>query len=256
MKNEISKEVIIDIRDDRFKDVEKQIEKMQVRAKEFCQTRSDHQLEKFIACEEYTPISKFRHTSHNSYVAMQEIRRMIIDRERKLREIARKQESFDNNEQGSEDYDLDIYELERQLEDVDIRISGLSKEVDYMEKICDHLEKDEIVETGSGFTSEKYQDREPDYWRKRFANQMHRTQMGTQLGVGEGNYMSYLQSLQTPILPDSDQQIEPIPLEPNAIATIALKDRPGVNNVMLKQLSDEEIKQLEEQQRAQIETGQ
>jgi len=233
----------IKIRDERFSNIESRIEKMQERAKEFCQTRSNHQIAKFICEDEYTPITKFRHVSHNSYVAMQEIRRMVIDRERKLREIERKQELFDKHNNGEKnlqplktddniaDYDLDIYELNRQLEDVEIRIKGLSKEVDYMEAICDKLEK----ENGKPFTSKQYQEEEPIYWQKRFANQMHQTQKGQQLGVGEGNYRSYLQSIAKPVL-DDGQQIQPFPLTPDIIATVALIDRPGIEDVMLKKI--------------------
>ena len=231
------------IRDKRFPKIEERITKMSERANEFCQTRSRHQIEKFICEDEYTNITKFRHVSHNSYVAMQEIRRMVIERERTMREIDRKQilfKKYQNTEQNLNplkeddniaDYDLDIYEKSRQLEDIEIRIKGLSQEVDYMEAICDKLEE----LNGKPFTNEQYQEEEPVYWQKRFANQMHQSQIGQQLGIGEGNYRSYLQSLAKPVL-DDGQQIQPFPLTPDTIATVALAGREGIEEVMLQKI--------------------
>ena len=235
---------IPEVKDKRLNDVEKQISKMQKRASEFCQSRSNFQIESFVAGEEYTPITKFRHVAHNSYVAMQEIRRMIIDRERKIREIEFKQKAFSlysrdlspvpyQKDDIVSNYDLDVYELSRQLEDIDIRIKGLSKEVDYMESICDELEKKEIEQTGTGFTSEKFQKDEPKYWRLRLANQMHCSQISKQLGVDEGSYMSMLMGMETPILEDSINHIEGIPLDENSLAVTALQSRDGVGNKLL-----------------------
>ena len=240
----------INIRDKRFSSIEARLEKMSKRANEFCQTRSNHQIEKFICEDEYTPITKFRHVAHNSYVAMQEIRRMVIERERILREIDAKQtiyEEYQNNpnvkpfKEGEriEDYDLDIYEKSRQLDDLEIRIKGLSQEVDYMETICDKLEE----ENGKPFTAEQYQEEEPIYWQKRFATQMHQSQIGQQLGIGEGNYRSYLQSIAKPVL-DDGQQMQAFPLTPDAIATVALSGRPGIEEVMLRKIEASDTPEL------------
>ena len=257
----------VDIQDERFKKIEKQLTKMEDRAKEFCQSRSNFQIEKFIACDEYTPITKFRHVAHNSFVAMQECRRMIVDLERKRRRIENLQEAIkkqilvEDVEKGGttleafgiqttpngkinphfKDYDLEIYDLSTQVVDTEIRLKGLFKEIDYMEAICNKLESDEIAKTGSGFNAEKYQLREKEYWNVRLASQMHRSQIANQLGIGEGNYMSYLMSVEDPILPNSTNQIAPINIaNANDLAVAALKDRPGVNKLMLRQLSAEE----------------
>ena len=244
--------------EERFNEVEERLNKMQKRADEFCQTRSNFQLEKFVAGDEYTPISKFRHVAHNSYIAMQEVRRMMIDKERKLRKIKRLEECIKfqtvledkmhgdiknlNTEYDPHfmDYDLDILEVSRQLEDIDIRIKGLLKEIDYMEAICDELEKREIAESGSGFTAEKFQAAEPEYWRTRLINQMHRSQSGQQLGVGEGNYMSMLMASEDPILPDSKNQIGLIELHPNTLAVESMLSKPGLKDKFLVEAKPED----------------
>lgn len=236
------------VRDDRFEKVEKRLEAMHNRAKEFCQTRSNFQIEKFICEDEYTPITKFRHVGHNSYVALQEVRRMLIERERTLRKIERMQKAYDEYcklpekdkiDHEAQDYDLDIYEASRQLEDMEIRLQGLLREIDYMETICERLEKEEIEKTGEGFTAKKYQEQEPEYWAKRFAMQMHQSQIGALNQIGEGNYRSYIQALTKPVL-DDGLQIEPFNIQDlNSIAVKALIDKPGVNEILLNKKEEE-----------------
>ena len=226
--------------DKRFSPVEARLEKMKVRAEEFCQSRSNFQIEKFIACDEYTPITKFRHVSHNSYVTMQEVRRAMIDKERKERDLREKQKQLDgieiNNSKDlasittNRDLDLDIYEISRQLEEIDIRIKGLLKEVDYMEAICDQLEK----ENGKPFTAEQYQAEEPKYWQRRLSSQMLRSVEDKRSGTGEGNIMSTWMAMENPILPNSPNQINPVNVHDlNQLATFALSGRKGVAEYLL-----------------------
>lgn len=219
------KDIVILEDSTRFSKVEEALNKMYKRQMEFCQTRSKFQIEKFIACEEYSDITKFRSISHNSYIAMQEVRRMIIERERKLREIKEKEKTKPLN------YDLDIYEINRQLDDIELRIKGLLQEVDYMEEICKELEK----KNGKPFTYEQFENEEPEYWQKRLANQMHVSQIGMQTGIGEGNYKSYLMGLEQSILNDN-KEITPFNItDLNAIATVALKDRERINDTCLQE---------------------
>lgn len=230
------------VKDARFNVVEDRLAKMYERAMEFCQSRSKHQLAKFVCYDEHTLITRYRHMSHNSYVTMQEIRRMLIDRERSIRKLQKLQKrQAESKDLKEDDIDLDIYELSRQLEESEIRIKGLLKEVDYMEAICDELEK----QNGKPFTAEQWEAEEPEYWRKRFARQMHNAQIGNKLGIGEGNYMSYLMSLEKSPLNDG-QEIRPINLgDINEIAMAALEGRPGIEENMLVAKPPVEHKEIE-----------
>jgi hypothetical protein len=228
----------LEIRDNRFKSVEKRLEKMKIRADEFCQSRSNFQIEKFIVGDEYTPISQFKHVSYNSYITLQEVRRNLIERERLNRkieqleiDIAKSKDPKINNR------DLDLYEANRRLDDIEIRIKGLLREIDYMEAICDKLEEEEIAQTGTGFTAEKYQEREPEYWECRIANQMHTSQIAAQTGVGESNYMSMLKACMDPVL-DSKNKINKISLELNDLAASALIHRKGLKEQFLQSKTD------------------
>ena len=252
----------VEVSDDRFSKVEERLKKMKNRAEEFCQTRSYFQMEKFLAGDEYTPISKFRHVAHNSYITMQEVRREMITKERLERKIKRLEIALRFNipveeikdlrgpftQNGTNphfnDYDLDMFELSRQLEAIEIRIKGLLKEVDFMEKICDELEKEEIEKTGTGFTDEKFQAQEPEYWEKRLLSQAHYEQGGRQLGMSEGNYKSILKASETPILPGSMNEISTVNLSPNEVAVRSLISRPGLKEKFLTEVNPEDQKQI------------
>ena len=227
-------EINVKVRDDRFNDINSRLEEMRLRQEEFCQSRSEFQIEKFIACDEHTLSSRFRMISHNSYVALQEARRLIIERERKSRKIDRLQESMKVvADPTHNDCDLDVYELQRQLQDDDIRIKGLLKEVECMERICDEL----VKKNGKKFTYQQFHDEEPDYWRIRLASQMHRDRTGAMLGIGVGNYSSYLQAVEKPILPDSNNNIVPFNFsDPNVVATAALDSKPIVSQLLFEKV--------------------
>lgn len=226
-------DIVVKVRDDRFEAINKRLELMRERQEEFCQSRSAFQIEKFIACSEHTPASRFRTVSHNSYVALQEARRLMIERERKQRKIDKLEIMIKEKGSGCrsyEDCDLDIFELQRQLQDDDIRIKGLLREVECMERICDALEK----ANGGKFTYVQFDDEEPEYWRVRLSSQMHTSKVGAMTGVEPGNYSSYLQAIEKPILPDSDNVMKPFNFaDVNTVAAVALASKKGVGELLL-----------------------
>lgn len=231
----------VKLHDNRADKIEQMCIEMEARQREFCQCRSNHQIEKFIACEEYSPITRYRHVGHNSYVALQEVRRLFIEKERLLRKISRLESLAQSGANtDNPDWDLDKLEALRRIPDIEIRISGLLKEIDLMEKICKELEK----QNGKPFTAEQLQAEEPEYWRKRFANQMLNEKESHITGVGQGNLMSYRMSLEQPILPDSKQYIEN-PFNYHSIdelGTAALSSRKRLDTLFLKS-SPKEIKE-------------
>jgi hypothetical protein len=177
---------------------------------------------------------------------MQEVRRMLIERERIRRKIKDLEIKQKNNYDTFQNADLDIYEANRQLDDIEIRLKGMFKEIEYMEAICEELERKEIEETGSGFTAEKFQEREPEYWELRLANQMHRSQIGAQTGVGEGNYMSALNAAASPILPNSKNTIGKIPVDMNELAVMSLLPREGLKEKYLMIDSEKQQSPIED----------
>ena len=184
-----------------FYNIESKLNNMIDREKDFAQKRSNFQIEKFIGCSEYTPITQFRLLSHNAYVILQEVRKEMINMERKERKLS----CFHKpNANENENVDLDILDIELEIENSEIRIRGLLKEIDFFEKCCNELEK----RNKKPFTPEQLQLEEPTYWQKRIETQIRQTQMGQQTGMGEGNLNSLEQALALPITENSINIIE------------------------------------------------
>jgi hypothetical protein len=226
----------IKIADKRFSSIEQKIDGMKAREMEFCQSRSNFALEKFVAGMEHTPITKYRHLAHNSYFMLQEVRRMLIERERNIRKIKEKEkEIIQQNDPSYNNNDLDIYELSRQLDEMEIRIMGILKEVDYMEKLCEQLEND----NGKAFTAEQLASEEAMYWKKRFSKQILKAMEAGRTGAGEGNIESVWQAMEYPILEDNGNKMPVLDYSNiNDVGINAFKGVKGLEEVYLKKLEN------------------
>ncbi len=170
---------------------------------EFKQRKSDFQIEKFIACSDSTiPSHQYRHVLTQMRVALTELKRRIIDRERQIRTRDRA------NEQKYEDYDLDIASAETEIESLTYDIDAKLIEVNKYAEILEHLEK----EHGKPFTNEEYQEDEPEYWRRRFARQLHDSVMDRETGCGQGNLVAMREACCETILPSSVNVIDVLPM--------------------------------------------
>jgi hypothetical protein len=96
-------------------------------------------------------------------------------------------------------------EIESLTYDIDSKLL----EVNRYNAILSHLEK----EHGKPFTNEEFQADEPEYWRQRFARQLHDSVVDRQTGCGQGNLVALREACCTPILPDSPNQLEMLPME-------------------------------------------
>ena len=226
------------IKDERYSKVREMLEKQQVRAFEFAQTRSSFQIEKFIGCDEHTPVTKFRHLSHNCYVMVESLKDILLDMEvtkRNLEKLRRRQNQSKLKKiflsllrpNNYENLDILVYRLECSLTEMEIRVKGLLQEIHIFDKLCEELEK----KNGKSFTYEDFEKDQPNYWRVRLASQMHERQIGNALGFGEGNYESLLQAMQDPILPGSHNKIANLDLSQMAILEAAMGDRKDLENV-------------------------
>lgn len=221
----------LQVRDPRFKGIADKVEEMRKRQFEFAQSRSTFQIEKFVTMEEYTPVSKYRHLAYNSYVMMNSVKSHILQRERMLRQIERKQEDIiKEKDPHYKDYDLDIYDLNCQLEEIEVQIKGTLQEIDIFEKICDKLQK----ENGKPFTHEDFEKDQPNYWKIKIANQIHNNHASRLLGINEGNFTAYLKALEQPIL-NSENTIDQMPISsPNDMGCIALESRERIKQLLIK----------------------
>lgn len=179
---------------------------------EFAQRKSDFQVEKFIACSDSTiPSHQYRHVLAQMRVALTELKRRIIDRERQTRKHDRAQE------QRYEDYDLDVASAETEIESLTYDIDSKLIEINQYALILDHLE----TEHDKPFTNEEYQADEPEYWRRRFARQLYDSMVDRQTGCGQSNMVAMREACYPPILPDSVNQIEELPTDLAELALVA-----------------------------------
>lgn len=177
-------------------------EKIRGQFQEFAQRKSDFQVEKFVACSDGTiPSHQYRHVLAQMRVALTELKRRIIDRERQMRERDRAQE------QRPEDWDLDVAAAKTEVESLTYDIDSKLIEVNQYARILEHLES----EHGKPFTNEEFQADEPEYWRRRFARQVYDSMVDRQTGCGQGNMVAMREACCPPILPGSVNRIEELP---------------------------------------------
>lgn len=202
-------------------------EKLKDQFKEFAQRKSDFQIEKFIACSDSTiPSHQYRHVLSQMRVALTELKRRIIDRERQIRTRDRAVEH------KYKDSDLDVASAETEIESLTYDIDSKLIEVNRYAEILEHLEK----KHGKPFTNEEYQADEPEYWRRRFARQLHDSVVDRETGCGPGNLVAMREAYYPAILPGSINIIKPLPLDltelnkiSEGISTISIDEDRGVS---------------------------
>ncbi len=208
------------VRDGRFAGVRATLARMEERAFEFAQTRSSFQIEKFIGLDEHTPVTMYRHLSHNAHVVATVLKDCLLDAERLRRDLDTRRAEMERWDSMSprramvlsligrrrpRDLDIEVYRLEGALRETEIKVKGLLQELEVFERLCAELER----KNGRPFTYKDFEDDQPEYWRRRLESQMQERRMGAQLGIGEGNFESYLQAVAPPILPESRNVMAP-----------------------------------------------
>ncbi len=187
-------------------------EKLSGQFAEFAQRKSNFQVEKFVACSDSTiPSHMYRHTLVQMRVALTELKRRIVDRERQIRIRDR------GDRLVSPDRDLDVAEAETEIESLTYDIDSKLIEVNQYARILGHLES----EHGKPFTNEEFQADEPEYWRQRFARQVYDSMVDRRTGCGQGNMIAMREACYPPILPGSKNQIEELPTNPEELAMVA-----------------------------------
>jgi len=194
---------------------------------EFAQRKSDFQVEKFTACSDGTlPSHQYRHVLVQIRVALTELKRRIVDRERQIRSRDRAADT------RPEDWDLDVAAAETEIESLTYDIESKLIEVNGYGAILEQLEK----ENGKPFTNADFQADEPEYWKRRFARQMHDSVVDRQTGCGQGNLIALREACIDPILPDSPNQLEVLPMDVRLLAMIT----DGVDVEMLEEGEEED----------------
>jgi hypothetical protein len=191
-------------------------DKLKSQFREFAQRKSDFQIEKFVACSDSTiPSHIYRHTLVQMRVALTELKRRIVDRERQIRTRNRAEDQFDHA--PDKDFDLDVAAAETEIESLTYDIDSKLIEINLYARILEHLEDDH----GKPFTNEEFQADEPEYWRRRFARQVYDSMIDRQTGCGQGNMIAMREACYPPILPGSKNRIDELPTTIAGLAQVA-----------------------------------
>tara|TARA_Y100000361_G_C11154578_1_gene343259 strand:- start:201 stop:1046 length:846 start_codon:yes stop_codon:yes gene_type:complete len=167
---------------------------------EMAQLKSDLDCDQFTRGKQGPFLAHQFHFIMRQYTfALHELRRMMIDNERRKR---RKQELIDkygeNGRTESGDWvDLKLYEIQNEIELEEI--SQVNKR-----SICINCEKirQKLIELNGGkpFTNEQYQQEEPEYWKWEFSRKIVQQARQSQTGVQEGVWINLDHLEQPPLL--------------------------------------------------------
>jgi len=137
--------------------------------------------------------------------ALHELRRMMIENERRHRQIESLIEQYGENgrTENGDWVDLQVLELKNEIEMCEI--SQVNKR-----SICVNCEKirQSLIEKNGGkrFTNEQYQLEEPEYWKWEFSRKIVNQARQSQTGVQEGVWMN-LDHLEQPALLNSANEV-------------------------------------------------
>lgn len=161
---------------------------------EMGQLKSEFDIEKFTIKKEGNFIAHNFHFLMRQYsLSLYEARRMLLDKEEKLRDLKKYEEKektghptiFINTEQGlvSKYTDIEIRRLKNEIDLLEVTMTNKICMVDYFEKCRGALIK---LNGGSPPTNKQYQSEEPEYWKwflqKKMLNQ-HKQRVS---GITEG----------------------------------------------------------------------
>ena len=159
---------------------DKQFNELKEQFIEMGQLKSDFDIEKFTIKRQGNFIAHNFHFLMRQYVlALSEARRMLIERDGKLRKLEELNRLIEKNKDSGNTEDIKIrVPTERGEEEryVDLEIKRIVNEIDLLEvtmtnklAMCDRFEKARVklidLNEGKAPTNEQYQKEEPEYWK-------------------------------------------------------------------------------------------
>lgn len=182
--------------------------------KELAQGRTNFQIEKFIVLDNHTIPSAFN-------VALKERRTMTEMLMYKIIEMTQRQRDFDyrwqdqklneplkdHSEKGLPKliwYDLDYLDLQNYLRGSELEIRDRVQQILFLDKILERL----IEMNGGPITRQQYEDEDPIYWERRFANQAYDDILSKITGIGVGNLFSMRRATAPTVLPDDKNRVK------------------------------------------------
>ena len=166
--------------------------------KEHAQGRSNFQIEKFIALDNFTIASSFNAMLKNRRIMAEGLFSKITEMKEKQREFDYKWEKankskpiewFGNGPNQSKKlcwYDLDFLNLQNYLKSSELEIRDRIQQINFFDKILNKL----IEQNGGPITREQFEEEDHVYWERRFANQAMDEMVSKNTGISVGNVHS------------------------------------------------------------------
>jgi hypothetical protein len=163
--------------------------------KEHAQGRSNFQIEKFIALDNFTVASSFNALLKNRRIMAEGLFSKIIEMKEKQREFDMKWKDTPKDKPiefgvGDEKkycwYDLDSLSLENFLRSAELEIRDRTQQIEFFDKLLNKL----IEMNGGPITKEQFEQEDHIYWERRFANQAYDEMVSRQTGISIGNLHS------------------------------------------------------------------
>lgn len=194
--NETSQEIVQD--ETILQKVFDEVFKWEDADKEHAQGRSNFQIEKFIALDNFTIASSFNAMLKNRRIMAEGLFSKITEMKEKQREFDYKWEKankskpiewFTSGPNQSKKlcwYDLDFLNLQNYLKSSELEIRDRIQQIEFFDKILNKL----IEQNGGPITREQFEQEDHIYWERRFANQAMDEMVSKNTGISVGNVHS------------------------------------------------------------------
>lgn len=164
--------------------------------KEHAQGRSNFQIEKFIALDNFTVASSFNALLKNRRILAEGLFGKITEMQEKNREFEYKWKEHDTKEpiewftaDGGKKlcwHDLDKMNLENYLRTSELEIRDRVQQMEFFDQLLEKL----IEVNGGPITREQFEKEDHIYWERRFANQAYDEMLSRRTGISIGNLHS------------------------------------------------------------------
>lgn len=159
--------------------------------REHAQTRTNFQIEKFIALDNFTIPSTFLSLLKNRKSMAEGLFSKVIEMKERQRSFDKKWDNvpkdvIDHGEGRYSWYDLESLAHESYMKNCEIEIKDRVQQIEFFDKLLAEL----IEKNGGPITKEQVEQTEHIYWERRFANQIYDDVLSKSTGISVGNLQS------------------------------------------------------------------
>lgn len=212
LKNKTSEEIIKD--SELFQKVFDEVFKWENYDKEHAQGRSNFQIEKFIALDNFTVASSFNALLKNRRIMAEGLFSKVTEMKETQREFDYKWKNNPKDEpiewftkEGGKKlcwYDLDLMNLENYLRSSELEIRDRTQQIEFFDKLLNKL----IEMNGGPITKEQFEKEDHIYWERRFANQAYDEMVSRKTGIGIGNLHSMRRATAPTLVSDDVNRVK------------------------------------------------